>query len=135
MRSLLVIGPGKGNWIIQIFGAEFSLGDMSALGNLLLGMLLIGLLCIAVFLLLLVLPNSSRRSDWGKLVVGLLATALGIRTLITGYVGHWLYSPQMSASGLPARAAGVGFLVIGLMCLISWVKERRAGGKPREKNQ
>src|SRR5437764_14029997 len=99
MRSLLVIGPGKGNWIIQIFGAEFSLGDMSALGNLLLGMLLMGLLCIVVFLLLLVLPNSYRRSDRGKLVVGLLATALGIGILITGYVARCLYCSRIFASG------------------------------------
>jgi hypothetical protein len=111
---------------------------MSAFGNLLLGIVLIAVAGVVVFLVAIALPNSSgssRGKDWGKLVVGLLATALGIRTLITGYVGHWLYSPQMSASGLRARAAGVGFLLIGLMCLTSWVKERRAGGKPREKNQ
>lgn len=107
---------------------------MSALGNLLLGMLLIGLLCIVVFLVIVALPNSSRGKEWGKLVAGLLATLLGIRTLITGYIGHWLYSPEMSASGLRARAVGVVLLIIGFMCLIAWIRERRTNGKPGTKH-
>jgi hypothetical protein len=111
---------------------------MSALGHLLLGITVICVLFIAFMLLLVFLSENSGNlggKHWGKLVAGLLATALGIRTLIAGYIAHWLYSPQMSASGLQARVIGFLCLVIGVIYLSACVKERRAAGKLGAKNQ
>jgi hypothetical protein len=111
---------------------------MPDLGHLLLGIFAICVVFIGFILLLVFLSETSgdlSGKHWSKLVVGLLATALGIRTLITGYIGHWLYSPQMSASGLQARVIGFLCLVIGFIYLSSWVKERRATGKRSAKGQ
>jgi hypothetical protein len=101
---------------------------MTAWGNLLLSVVLLlalfGVVWIIAFLLLH-RNRSASGTDWGKLIVGVLATALGIRTLITGHIGHWFYSPEMSASDGRARAAGVLFLVVGFIVLGSWLKQRR----------
>jgi hypothetical protein len=104
---------------------------MSAFGNLLLSVFLLCAVFVAVFVVVLALrkaAESSRGKDWGKLVAGVLATALGIRTLITGYIGHWLYSPEVSASDGRARAIGALLLVMGFIILGSWLKERRKAG-------
>jgi len=106
---------------------------MSALGSLLLGLLLICAMFVVVFVVVLVFGKTEQRfvgKHWGNLVVGVLATALGVRTLITGYIGHWLYSPQMSASGARARAAGALFLVMGITIIWSWLRNRRKPENP-----
>jgi hypothetical protein len=111
---------------------------MSASGNLLLSVFLLCAVVVVVFIIALVLPNPSGTAggkNWGKLVAGVLATALGIRTLITGYIGHWLYSPEVSASGAGARVIGALLLIMGFIILASWLKERRKAGESAAKGQ
>jgi uncharacterized membrane protein HdeD (DUF308 family) len=109
---------------------------MSAFANLLLTVVLLVAVFGIVWLLALVLPNQGRRAgriDWGKLIAGVLATALGIRTVITGHIGHWLYSPQMSAAGAQARAVGALIFAMGLVIVWSWLRARQKAGDTGEK--
>jgi hypothetical protein len=108
---------------------------MSALGNLLLSAMLLCAIVGVVWLMTLLSPyrrRAARRTDWAKLIAGVLATALGIRTLMTGHIGHWLYSPEMSASDGRARVAAVLLLVMGLIVLRSWLNDRRKVGDSHE---
>ena len=111
---------------------------MSTFGNLLLSVVLLCAVFVVVFVIALVLPNGSRTfggNNWGKLIAGVLATALGIRTLITGYIGHSLYSPAMSASDGRARGIGALLLIMGFIILTAWLKERLKAGRSGAKNQ
>ena len=104
----------------------FSLGEMTATANALFTVVLTCAVSIAVALLALALRKATDK-NWGKVLAGVLATVVGIRTLFVGRIGHWLYSPEMSASDAQARGAGVLLLLMGLIILWSWLRER---GKP-----
>jgi hypothetical protein len=110
-----------------------ALDEMTAWANLLLSVVLLLAVFGVVWIIALLSPHRRRSAsgtEWGKLIVGVLATTLGIRTLITGHIGHWLYSPEMSASDGRARAIGVVLLVMGFMALGSWLNQRRKARGP-----
>src|SRR5437588_10226781 len=110
---------------------------MTVLANLLLSVVLLLAVFGAVWLIALLLPHRRRSAvgtDLGKLIAGVLATALGIRTLITGHIGHWLYSPEMSASDGRARAIGALLSLMGLMILGSWLNSGETLKSLREKS-
>jgi hypothetical protein len=97
---------------------------MTATANALFTVALTCAVSIAVALLALALRKATDK-NWGKVGAGVLATAVGIRTLFVGHIGHWLYSPQMSASGAQARVVGALILLMGVTILWSWLNERQ----------
>ena len=69
----------------------------------------------------------------GQLLVSFLSIVLGIRTVISARIRHW-YFPEIGTSGPAARIVGFLLLVVGVIYLIGWLKDRRStstGENPR----
>jgi uncharacterized membrane protein len=61
-------------------------------------------------------------------VAGILGTALGAITIITGRIQSWT-NREMGARGSAARFIGVFLLVMSIVILLDWVKKFRNSRK------